>query len=62
MIAGFLGQGLSPLNAAVTAVFLHGLCADLAVDEGNEYTLTANDLIAQTPGAMNYLLRREFAD
>lgn len=62
MIAGFLGQGLSPLNAAVTAVFLHGLCADLAMEESNEYTLTAHDLIDQTPGAMNYLLRREFAE
>lgn len=62
MIAGFLGQGKSPLHAAVTAVFLHGLCADLAMKESNEYTLTANDLIDQTPGAMNYLLRREFAD
>jgi NAD(P)H-hydrate epimerase len=62
MIAGFLGQGQSPLHAAVTAVFLHGLCADLAMEESNEYALTANDLIDQTPGAINYLLRREFAD
>jgi NAD(P)H-hydrate epimerase len=62
MIAGFLGQGQSPTNAAVTAVFLHGLCADLAIKDSNEYALTASDLIDRTPGAMNYLLRREFAD
>ncbi len=62
MIAGFLGQAQSPINAAVTAVFLHGLCADLAMKESNEYSVTASDLIDMTPGAINYLLRREFAD
>jgi NAD(P)H-hydrate epimerase len=62
MIAGFLGQGQSPINAAVTAVFLQGLCADLAMEKNNEYSLTASDLIDGTPGAMNFLLRREFAD
>ncbi len=61
MIAGFLAQKQDPLHAAATAVFLHGLCADLAMEHSNEYALTAADLIDQAPAAINYLLRREFA-
>jgi hydroxyethylthiazole kinase-like uncharacterized protein yjeF len=48
MIAGFLAQQQSPLHAAVSGVFLHGLCADLAMDDSNEYALTAADLIDRT--------------
>jgi hydroxyethylthiazole kinase-like uncharacterized protein yjeF len=61
MISGFLAQKQSPLQAAVTGVFIHGLCADLAMEDSNEYALTAADLIDTTPQAINYLLRREFA-
>jgi NAD(P)H-hydrate epimerase len=60
MIGGFLAQKVSPLNAAVLGVFLHALCADCAMDENNEYSLTAGDLIDYIPQAMNYVLRREF--
>ncbi|KPK63882.1 hypothetical protein AMJ83_05400 [candidate division WOR_3 bacterium SM23_42] len=61
MISGLLAQGQTLLDAAITGVFLHGLCADRAMDETNEYTLMAGDLIDYLPKAMNFLLRREFA-
>jgi hydroxyethylthiazole kinase-like uncharacterized protein yjeF len=61
MISGLLAQGQTLLDAAITGVFLHGLCADRAMDERNEYTLMAGDLIDYLPKAMNFLLRRDFA-
>jgi hydroxyethylthiazole kinase-like uncharacterized protein yjeF len=61
LISGLIAQGVTPLNAAVAGVFLHGLCADLAVEETNEYSLVAGDLIAYIPRALNFILRREFA-
>ncbi|MDI6794231.1 MAG: NAD(P)H-hydrate dehydratase [bacterium] len=46
MIGGLLAQGLSPLDAARTGVYLHGLSADLAVREKSISGLTATDLIS----------------
>lgn len=62
MISGFLAQHLLPAEASMIAVFLHGLCAELAMDESNEYALTAGDLISYIPHAINYLLRREYLE
>ena len=62
MIGGFLAQKVSPLHASAMSVFLHGVCADLAMDESNEYALTAGDLIDYIPAALNYIIRREFIE
>lgn len=62
MIAGLLGQQAALSDAANAGVFLHGLCADLAMTETNEYSLLAGDLIDYIPKAINHLLRREFAE
>ncbi len=62
MISGLLAQGMSPLHAAVTGVFLHGLCADLAIEDTNEYSLTAGDLLNYIHRAMNFMLQREYAE
>lgn len=62
MISGFVAQDLSLLTAATAAVFLHGLCAELAMDESNEYSLTAGDLLDIIPASINYVLRREFVE
>jgi len=59
LISGFVAQRQSLLNAAMTGVFMHGLAADLAIEEGSEYALTAADLLEYLPRAFNYLLRRE---
>jgi hydroxyethylthiazole kinase-like uncharacterized protein yjeF len=60
MISGFLAQNLFPLEASMMGVFVHGLCAELAMDENNEYSLTAGDLINYIPQSINYITRREF--
>ncbi len=46
MIGSFLAQGYAPLQAAVNGVFLHGLAADIAYDDGLSYeSLTPTDVI-----------------
>ncbi|MCL6466529.1 MAG: NAD(P)H-hydrate dehydratase [candidate division WOR-3 bacterium] len=56
LIAGLLAQGASPLDAALTGVFLHGRAADLAVQELSEYSLCARDLLQFLPRAFTELL------
>lgn len=62
MIGGFLGQQVPPLKASCLAVFLHGLCADIAIEKSNEYSLMAGDIMALIPESINYLLRREYRE
>jgi len=45
MIAGFLAQGLSPIDAARLGVFLHGLAGDVVVERMGEWSLAAGDLL-----------------
>lgn len=49
IITGLIGLGLNPLNAAVTAVFLHGLTGDKVAFEKGEYGLLAGDLVETLP-------------
>ncbi|MGB3341390.1 MAG: NAD(P)H-hydrate dehydratase [bacterium] len=62
MISGFLAQNLSLIEASTIGVFIHGLCADLAMERSNEYSLTAEDLIDCIPDAINYIIRRKFVE
>jgi NAD(P)H-hydrate epimerase len=50
MVAGFLGQGLKPFEAAAAAVYVHGLAGDLAArsDRG----LLATELAQAIPSAL----------
>jgi NAD(P)H-hydrate epimerase len=43
-IAALAGQGLRPLDAALTGVYLHGLAGDIAAARVGEYGLTASDI------------------
>jgi NAD(P)H-hydrate epimerase len=52
IIAGFLAQGYPPLEAARTAVFLHGLAGDEAAACLTELCLMATDLIEYLPVAI----------
>jgi len=52
MIAGFLGQGMSPLDAATAAVYLHGLSGDLAAERTTQTALAAGDLLRFLPDAL----------
>lgn len=45
MVAGFLAQGYNATNAAILAVYIHGLAADLALLSQSEESLTASDII-----------------
>ncbi|MEO0009266.1 MAG: NAD(P)H-hydrate dehydratase [candidate division WOR-3 bacterium] len=56
LLAGLLAQGASPLNAAISAVFIHGLAADIGDSRLTEYSLAAGDLLSLIPQAMHQLL------
>ena len=52
LIAGFLAQGLSSLDAARLGVYAHGLAGDLAAAQQGRISLIASDLLAQTGEAL----------
>ena len=52
MIAGLLGQKLTPVDAARLGVYLHGLAGDLAAAERGEIGLLASDLADRIPQAI----------
>jgi ADP-dependent NAD(P)H-hydrate dehydratase / NAD(P)H-hydrate epimerase len=56
LIAGLLAQLPSqPQQAVEAAVYLHGLAADLAVNEGDEHTLLATDCLAHLARAFQLM-------
>ncbi len=46
MIGSLLGQGLDAVDAAICAVYMHGLAGDLAADDLTPRAMIAGDLIA----------------
>ena len=55
LITGLLAQGYSSLNAAILGVYLHGLAADLALEQQSEESLIASDVINCFGNAFKYL-------
>ena len=55
MITALLAQKHEPLQAALTGVYLHGLAADLALENQSEESLLASDVIDTIGRAYNYL-------
>jgi NAD(P)H-hydrate epimerase len=53
MIGSFAAQGLSPWDAAVAGVYLHGYAGDLAAKEKGEYGMIASDLVEKVPYAIS---------
>lgn len=51
LITAFAAQGLSPLDAALCGVYLHGLAADLLVQEKGERGYIAGDITEYIPAA-----------
>jgi len=49
IIASFIGQGVTPLTAAASAAWLHGMAGDLAASKYGEYAMVPSDLIEQLP-------------
>jgi NAD(P)H-hydrate epimerase len=57
ILAGLWAQGHSAVDAALLAVFLHGLAGDLAAEALGESGLTAGDIVARVPEAIARLAR-----
>lgn len=51
VIAGLLGQGLAPFEAAQMGVYVHGRAGDLAAARLGQLSLTAYDLLNELPKA-----------
>jgi NAD(P)H-hydrate epimerase len=56
IIAGLLGQGLRPADAAVAGVYLHGLAGDIAASDKGEHGMIAGDVAEALPQALKRLL------
>lgn len=52
IIAGFLAQGLSPLEACLLGTYLHGSAGDIAVGDLTQFSLIAGDLLTYLPKAI----------
>ncbi|MBM2837561.1 MAG: hypothetical protein HW415_186, partial [Deltaproteobacteria bacterium] len=52
MIGGLLAQGFRPEQAAIAAVYLHGLAGNMVMGEKGEYGIMATDLIEKIPYAI----------
>jgi ADP-dependent NAD(P)H-hydrate dehydratase / NAD(P)H-hydrate epimerase len=55
MIASLLGQGYSPMDAAILGVHLHGLAGDLASEKMGLESITATDIIDSIGDAFIYI-------
>lgn len=55
IIAGLVGQHLSPFDAAYAGVFLHGKAGDLAAKEFGERSVLATDILSHIPNALKVL-------
>ena len=52
MILSLVGQGMEPLEACASAVWLHGRAGDLAAEEKGERGMTPSDLLELIPQAL----------
>lgn len=55
MISAFAAQRLSPLDAALLGVYMHGQAGDAAAGKKGEYSLIASDIIKEIPGIFRLL-------
>ncbi|MCM1115704.1 MAG: NAD(P)H-hydrate dehydratase [Clostridium sp.] len=46
MIASFIAQGISPFEAAKSAVYIHGLCGDITAQEISQAGMTVEDMLS----------------
>ena len=55
LIAGLIGQGLLLFDAAKAGVFIHALCAEDYLDDNDEISLIATDIIDRLPKVIKQL-------
>jgi len=55
IIAAFIGQGLSPFDAAKYGTFIHGFAGDIASKKTSQISLIASDIIKYLPAALRKL-------
>lgn len=55
LIAGFLATGVTPFDAAVAGVYIHGLSAAIKAKEIPERCFLPSDLLSAIPDAVKYL-------
>lgn len=58
LLTGLLGQGLETFDAAMTAVYLHGIAGDIAAHDCTQSALIAGDIIEALPDAFRFLQSR----
>jgi len=51
IIGSFMAQGMSPLNAAIAGVYLHGMAGDIAAESLGTRSLIAGDVTSALPDA-----------
>ena len=57
MIASLMCQGVSPFEAAVSGVYLHGLSGDIAKEEFTEYSMLPSDMVMCIPKAIKETIK-----
>ena len=55
IIASFLAQGYTPLQAAINGVYIHGLAGDIYAEKESYRSLIATDLIQNISQALKNL-------
>ncbi len=58
LLTGLLGQGMETFDAAMTAVYLHGIAGDIAAHDCTQSALVATDIIEALPDAFRFLQSR----
>jgi NAD(P)H-hydrate epimerase len=56
-IAGLLAQGVEPLQAAVSGVYIHGMCGELALSEKGYFGYLAGEIADKIPEAIASLIQ-----
>lgn len=62
MLTAFLAQGYAPQDAAILAVYLHGLAGDLAATTLSKEAMTALDIISSLSGGFHQLNQMKQSD
>ncbi len=60
MISALLAQGLSPQDASVLGVYMHGHIGDIMAEKKGRHSLIASDMINAIPSVFKSILRDKY--